>query len=444
MSINKSLVGPTLRSVRPWVGAALLTLVTATAVSLPARAQISQVDRVIAVVNNEVITQTEFQNRLSKSRARLIAARQPVPSDDVLSKEVLEQIIIERAESQHARQVGIRISDDQIESAIQNIAQNNKMSVSELNSQLRLERISQAEFRETVKGQIIRARLRETVVQSNVNVSEADIDAYLLNATTDGKLKTEYDVEQIFLKIAEGSSEADVAQKTAQAQGLIERLKAGESFEAVGAGVSDAPAGGKLGWRSLAELPEVFSKQIKSLKAGETSELIRSPAGLHILRLVDVRGTGAANAKPVTQTRVRHILIRPSDGDGEDQITRRLSEIKDRVEAGDAKFEDMAKQYSVDGSANLGGDLGWVYAGDTVPAFERAMDALQPNQISEPIRTQFGFHIIQLVDRREEKASEDRQRLMARQALIEKRTNEAFDEWLSELRDRTYVELRLE
>jgi peptidyl-prolyl cis-trans isomerase SurA len=416
-------------------------------VTMSANAQVVAVDRVIAVVNDEVITETEYRGRIAQARERLLGARQAVPPEKELNEQVLEQIIIERAERQHAKLIGIKVNDDQIEAAIRNIAKNNKMTVSELNSQLQVERVTREEFRETVRGQIIRARLRESVARSQISVSEADIDAFLSSdqPNSSGAAATEYNVEQIFLKIPEGASESEVQERQAQAEQLLVRLEAGDDFTAVGAPVSDAPAGGKLGWRGLNDLPEIFASQIKVMKAGATSQVVRSPAGLHILKLVDVRGVGAAaKGKSVTQTRVRHILIRPSDGDGESEITRRLSEIKDRVEAGDAKFEDMAKQYSVDGSANLGGDIGWIYPGDTVPEFERTMDSLQPGQISEPIRTDFGFHIIQLVERRQEKASEDRQRLTARQAIVEKRTNEAFEEWLAELRDRTYVELRLE
>lgn len=408
--------------------------------------QVLPVDRVIAVVNNEVITERELYNRLVTARNRLLAQNQPLANNEErLRRELLEQIILERAESQHASELGIQVTEQQIDRAIETIAKENKLSAVELTERLASEGVTQQMFRADVRNQIVRARIRETVIQSRITVSDADIDAQLLARSGAGALQPQYNVRQVFVRVPEGSSESTVDELKANIELLRTRLLQGEAVDVVALDASDAPDNGNLGWRQLKDLPEIFAREVREMKAGDFSPVVRSPAGLHVLQLIDVRkGGGTAAGPPVVQTRVRHILIRPEDGVGETEILRRLAEIRDRVLGGTAQFEDMARQYSVDGSAGRGGDIGWVYPGDTVPRFERAMNNLAPGQISEPVRTQFGFHLIQLIERREEAASQERQRRLARQEIIRKRTAEAYREWRAELRDRTYVELRLE
>lgn len=409
-------------------------------------AQVLPVDRVIAVVNDEVITARELHNRLNAARERLAAQNQPLANDEErLRRELLEQIILERAESQHARELGITITEQQVDSAIENIARENGLTAQALTERLASEGVPYQAFRRDIRNQIVQARLRETVIQSRISVSDADIDAYLIARNGADALQPQFQVRQLFIRVPEGTDEARVGELNAQVSALRNRLQAGESMDAVVADASEAPDGGNFGWRQLKELPEIFANAVQDMQPGELSGVIRSPAGFHVLKLLGKRDGGLqADGPPVIQTRVRHILIRPEDGVGEAQILRRLEEIRDRVSGGTASFEDMARQYSVDGSAGRGGDIGWVYPGDTVPAFERAMNGLAPGQISQPVRTQFGFHLIQLIERREEAASQERMRRMARQEIIRQRTAEAYREWRAELRDRTYVELRLE
>lgn len=441
-------------SLRQWLasrlaGAGLLGLALMP-LGLPeaAFAQVEPVDRVIAVVNNEVVTERELARQVRVVQDRLRQRQASVPPPDVLEKRVLEQIILDRAQAQAARERGITINESQVDRGIDQIARDNRLSLAQLREQLQREGISFATFRDDIRQQIIRARLREATVGSNVRVSDADIDAWLAEQAGKQQQATELQVSQLLLQLPEDPSESEVSAKRRLADEITAQLKDGASFAVLVARYSDAPNaasnGGSLGWRTLDQLPRLFADAVSGMAVGDISPVVQSPAGLHILKLVDKRGGASALDQPIPQTKVRHILIRPSDALSEDEIRRQMQSIRERLIAGQVDFAAMARQYSVDGSAANGGELGWVYAGDTVPEFERAMDALAPNQISEPIRTQFGFHLIEVLDRRSDSASPERRRQIARRALIEEKTEAAWREWLDELRARTYVEYRFE
>ena len=410
-----------------------------------ADAAVEPVDRVIAVVNNEVITARELDAEVAMVRQR---AGPGLPEPAELEDRVLERIIIDRAQMQAARERGIVVNEFQIDRALERIAAENNLTAAQMRDRLRGDGLSMAQFREDIRGQITKARLREAVVESQVQVSDADINAWLAEQEGKKKQAVQLQVAQLLLQVSESASAEVLAQKQQLASDLLERLRQGADFKTLVAEYSDAPNaaanGGELGWRTLEQLPRLFADAVRSLRDGEIAPVVRSPAGLHLLKVVGRRGEPDQLDKPIQQTQVRHILIRPSASLSEDEIRRRLESIRERVLAGNVSFEAMAKQYSVDGSAANGGALGWVYAGDTVPEFERAMDALQPGQISAPIRTQFGFHLIEVLDRREDAASPERQRQAARRALFESRSDAAWGEWLDELRARTYVEKRFE
>jgi len=301
-----------------------------------------------------------------------------------------------------------------------------------------------------VRGQIVRQRLREREIDSKVQISDADVDAFLAaqsgGASSD---RTQLHIAQILLRLPEGASAEQIERQRLRAEEIERQLRAGADFGRLAAAFSDAPeamSGGSLGWRTPDRLPQLFVDAVRSLNPGGFSAVLRSPAGFHVLELIERRSESmpVAAGQPVVQTHARHILIRPNEVVSEEEAVRRLREIKQRIEGGTGDFAELARQYSVDGSAGRGGDLGWVYPGDTVPEFERAMNALAPGQLSDPVRTPFGVHLIEVVERRTDESSPDRLRQQARQALRERRIEENYEDWLRQLRDRTYVEYKLD
>lgn len=433
---NPAVVNPSAPAVTTTIGAA----------STPGPVEI---DRVIAVVNNDVITAVELGGRLKTIEVQLRRQNVEMPPPDVLRTQVLDRMIVERAQMQLAREVGIRVDDSQIDRAVAMIADQNRLTVPQLRDRVEREGSTFARFREDLRTEILVSRVREREVDARVQISEADIDSFL---SDQGSLRTgpvEYNLAQILLRLPEGASDEQIARQRARGEELVKQAQRGVDFARLAASFSDAPeamSGGALGWRSEGRLPELFLNAVSRLRPGETAELVRSPNGFHVIKVLDRRDAagGKLGGAPIKQTRARHILIRPTELVTEAEALRRLREIKQRVEQGAATFADLARQYSVDGSAGNGGDLGWVYQGDTVPEFERAMDALEPNVVSEPVRSPFGWHLIVVEQRRVDEASPDRVRQQARLALRERRADEAYQDWLRQLRDRTYVELRLD
>ena len=410
---------------------------------------IRELDRVVAVVNSDVITLRELERRADLVSAQIRRRGTEVPPRDVLLRQLLEQMILDRAQQQMAREYGIRVDAQTLDRAIAGIAQENAMSVAQLRQRVEREGQDFDSFREDVRGEILRTRLREREVDARVQVSEADVDAFLAAQTGQPASQAEYRIAQILLRVPEGANAEQIERQRLRGEELLRQIAAGESFARLAAAFSDAPdalEGGMLDWRTADRLPDLFVKAVEPLSPGQLTPLLRSPAGFHILRLADKR-EGSRNpiqGEPVTQTRTRHILIRPNEVISEDEAFRRLREIRERVQAGAADFAEMARQYSADGSAGRGGDLGWVYPGDTVPEFERAMNALPPGAISEPVRTPFGVHLIQVVERRTDEASPERLRQRVREILRAQRIEERYQDWLRQLRDSTYVEYKLD
>jgi peptidyl-prolyl cis-trans isomerase SurA len=411
---------------------------------------IQEVDRVVAVVNKDVITLRELERRVEMVSRQLSRQGAELPPRNVLLRQLLERMIVDRAQLQLAREYGLRVDDQTLDRAVAGIAQENGLSLAQLRQRVEGEGQSFSRFREDIRGEILRARLREREVDSKVQVSEADIDAFLAAQGAQPESATEYRVAQILLRVPEGATPEQIEGQRKRGEELRKQLENGASFARLAAAFSDAPEalnGGLLDWRPADRLPELFAKTVAPMKVGEVSALLRSAAGFHLLQLADKRDGGAGKSvqtAPVTQTRARHILIRPNELVSEDEAIRRLREIRQRVEGGTAEFAEMARQYSSDGSAGRGGDLGWIYPGDTVPEFERAMGALAPGQLSEPVRTPFGVHLIQVIDRRTDEASPERVRQRAREVLRARRIEERYEDWLRQLRDSTYVEYKLE
>lgn len=424
-----------------------LCLFAAAAALAQTRPAPRELDRVVAVVNADVITANELKVRLRSVERQLQRQRIEAPPADVLEKQILERLILDRALVQSARDQGIRVDDAQVDRAIARIAEDSKITPAQLRRQIETDGIPFQKFREDIREEILSARLREREVDARIQISEADVDAFLEEQRGAPAAPPVFDLSQILLRVPEGASAEQIERQRQRGEDIIRQLRGGADFAKLAASFSDAPdalSGGAIGPRPADRLPQLFVDAVAGLKPGEIAALTRSPNGFHVLKLVDRREGGNAQfaGAPVAQTRARHILIRPSELVSETEAVRRLQQIRQRVSSGRDDFADMARQYSSDGSAARGGDLGWLYPGDTVPEFERAMDGLQPGQISEPVRSSFGIHLIQVVERRTDAASPDRIRALARQALRERRIEETVQDWLRQVRDRTYVEYR--
>lgn len=408
------------------------------------RSEPQPIDRVIAVVNQEAITARELQNRVGIVEQQLREQRRATPPQDVLMRQVLEQMILARVQFQYAKEIGARPSEAEIDRAVAEVAQQNGVSLQQMREQLSQQGIGLATFREQIAGEIITLRLREREASSKVTISEAEIDAQL--AKRGGAATFEYEIAQILLRLPTNPDPAAVQAKMAQAEQLAKRAREGADFGDLARENSEAPEalkGGGLGWRTAERLPELFVNAVARLEPGQVPPVVRSPAGLHVLKLVDRRGQ-SPQAGSVTQARARHILLPAATPAAEEEARRRLLEFRRSIRAGTDSFPSLARQFSVDGSAAKGGELGWLFPGEAVPAFERAMKELSVGEISEPVRTPFGVHLIEVLERRSAENSPGQMRAAARQALREQKADEAFDQWLREMRDRAYVEYRLE
>ena len=401
-------------------------------------------DRIVAVVNEDVITRRDLDDRMRVVSVQLREKGTPAPPTDVLEKQVLDRMIYTRVQLQFAKETGLRVDDGQLDSAIARIAENNKITPAKLRETLEKDGVSFAKFREDIRDEIVMSRLREREVDNKITVAESEIDN-LLNAlkSQDGKTE-EFDLSHILVRVPEQASPEQLSDRRARAEKALAQIKAGTDFRQVAASFSDAPdavQGGAMGWRELARLPSIFAETIKSMSPGEVSAILRSPNGMHIVRLNGRRGQNAPVI--VSQTHPRHILIKTSEVVSEGDARERLVKLKERLD-NKADFAELARLQSEDGSASRGGDLGWLSPGDTVPEFEKAMDALKVGEISGPVRSPFGWHIIQVIERRNEDMSKQRERLQARASLREQKADEAYQEWLRQLRDKAFVEFRLE
>ncbi len=414
-----------------------------------ARSAPRPVDRIVAVVNDEVVTANELRVRARLAEAQLRRQKIQPPASDVLERQVLERMIVDRAQLQLARETGVRVDDATVNAALGRIAESNGLSVQALRQRLEADGVSFAQFRDDIRQDIILNRLREREVDSRIQISDSELANFIAEQSGVAADSEEVNIAQILLRVPENSPSDRIDTTRKRADELIEQLKTGTDFARVAASFSNAPEalqGGELGWRSADRLPTLFIDAIKGLKPGDVSPVIRSPNGFHILKVLGRRsGVDSKLATgPVQQTHARHILMRVSDLTPEPEIKRRLQEFKTRIEAGQIEFGTLARLHSVDPSGSRGGDLGWLYPGDTVPEFERSMSALKINEISAPVQSPFGWHLIQVLERRTEQASTERARLQARQALRDRKADEAYLDWMRQLRDKTYVEYRLD
>jgi peptidyl-prolyl cis-trans isomerase SurA len=416
---------------------------TSIAQAQEAPGKIQPVDNILVIVNDDVITRHELDTRLAIVVGQLKKQGTPLPEAAVLEKQILERMIGDLLQQQFAKETGLRIDDAQLDKALIRIAQQNKLpSLAIFRSKIEQDGVDFNKFREEIRTEILTARLREREIDSKLVVSDNEIENYINNQSKQVGKGEELNLAHIMIVVPEQASAEKIQTYKLRAEQALAKLNSGSPFAQVAAGYSDASdalQGGNLGWRPTDRLPAMFVEALQKLRPGELSGILRSPNGFHILKLIERRSKDSAVV--ISQTHARHILIKTSELVPESEAKNRLSEVKLRIDKG-ADFAEQAKLYSEDGSAPQGGDLGWLSPGETVPEFEGPMDALKVGQISGLVQSGFGWHLIQVLERRNADVSEEQKKMQARNAIRSLRSDEAFQDWLRQLRDRAFIEYR--
>jgi peptidyl-prolyl cis-trans isomerase SurA len=420
----------------------LLLLLPSIMAAAPAPSTASgKIDRILVIVNDDVITETELANRLLETKKQLTLEKIKTPPDDILRKQLLDRMVLERLQLQLAVQTGIRVAESDVDQAIETIARRNNLSEENFLKTLAKSGMDVDAFRAQTRDQLTIQHLLEREISNRVNVTDSEVSHFLENPQSRADMDVTYNLSHILIGIPESASPEAIQAAKKRADDILRQLKAGADFEQIAVSYSqgaDALKGGSLGWKKPGELPELFLSALSSLSPGGISEILRSPNGFHILKLNDKRG--AAQAEAVTQTHVRHILLRTSEIQSLEDARQKLLNLRERVENGD-DFAALARAHSEDsGTAANGGDLGWVNPGMMVPEFEKAMNALKPNQLSQPVRTSFGLHLIQVLDRRTHDITQERMEAAARQQIHARKADERYEQWARQLRDEAFVE----
>lgn len=464
-----------------------------------------EVDGIVAIANKEVITQRELDARIAQTKADLKRQKIALPPDDLLAAQLLQRLITEKVLNQEARRFKLVITDENVQQTLELIAERNKVTIAQMRKQIESGGVTWDEYLATLKKEVMMDRLRQRVADSNIIISDAEVDNFLReqNARQSGGLAAlggrapsptasgapeapavddgqplVFALAQILVRVPEGASPEQVASLRKRAEDILNRLKGGASFESLAAGMSDGAEsmrGGQLGARPVQGWPDLFVNAVKNLKDGQVSGIVQSGNGFHILKMLARSDVGAGAAKSakntapppppapnpnqpngppvigakqgpmlVQQTKARHILIKTSPVVTDEMAQQRMKEIQARVIEGKEPFSDLAKRFSNDSSAPQGGDLGWLNPGETVPPFDRAMNELKIGEVSQPVKTQFGWHLIVVDDRRTQDMAEQFQRNQVRQFLFQKRSEAAFEEWIAQVRNQSYVDNRLE
>jgi peptidyl-prolyl cis-trans isomerase SurA len=418
--------------------AASLATAFITATALQANTEV--IDQVVAIVDDDIIMASELRERVAAVTENLKSRDVQMPPEDTLIRETLDRLILENIQLQKGTRVGVRISDAQLNSAMQRIAGQNRMDLDQFRQALEQEGQSYVAMREQVRREMIIQRVQGGNVNQRIQITDKEVDNFL--ATPEGQKLTqpEYHIAHALLAISPDASDAEVAAAQAYVDKMVQRIRAGESFEQVMSSTSGQYtfSGGDLGWRKLDDLPSLFSNVAPSLAAGQTADPIRSDSGFHIIYMAEKRG----GEQMVAQTEVRHILIKPSEIMTDDQARELVIQLKDRAIAGE-DFSELAREYSEDiGSAQEGGELGWTSPGQMVPEFDAAMKKTAIDEISDPVRTQFGWHILQVEGRRENDMTNEATRAKAMDYLHNRKYQEELDAWLRQIRDEAFVDIK--
>ncbi len=403
------------------------------------------VDFIVALVNSEPITNNEVRARLLRVEQQITQQGAAMPPRAELVPQVLEQLVAERVQIQQARELGIQVDEATLAQAEESIAAQNQMSLADFRRRLAAEGVDANRLRSDLRNQILVQRLREREVESRTQVSESDIDGYIREQSAGVALsELQLNLAHVLVLVPEGATEAQVSERQARAQQAADRARAGGDFAALAREFSDAPEkvnGGEFGLRPADRLPELFVNATRALGVGDVAGPLRSPAGFHVLKLLDKRQAGLPDAF-VTQTRARHILLRVTPQLSAQAAAAQLDGYRQQIAEGKASFTDLARAHSQDGSAPEGGDLGWASPGQFVPEFEQVMNSLRPGEISQPLASRFGVHLIQVTERRNQPLTQREQRDMIRAVVRERKGNEALTSWLQDLRGRAFVEYR--
>jgi len=423
--------------------AALVLLCAGAAAGAQGRNELRPGDYIIAVVNQELVTAVEVQMRLARAQDEAKRSGARLPPEAELRSQVLDALVEERVIVTYARDSGMKVDDVDVDRAVQNVAAQNQLTLDQLRERIKRDGLDYPRLRANLRDQIMVERLREREVGQRIRITDGDVDKLLEQQRASVSADIELNIAQILVSVPEGASEAETAARRARAEQALNRVKAGEAFDAVAREVSEdgnRQKGGELGLKPSSRLPDPFVEAVRGLQPGQVAPaLLRTGAGFHALKLLERKDAAAIR---VTQTRARHILLRPSAQLSAETAARRLADYRRQIESGARSFEDIARQYSEDGSAPQGGDLGWVPPGVMVPEFEEAMDKLQPGAISPPVVSRFGVHLVQVLERRQVALDAKQVREQARNVLREQKFDEAYAEWAKDLRARAYIEMR--
>ncbi|GAB3353873.1 peptidylprolyl isomerase [Chromohalobacter beijerinckii] len=412
---------------------------------LVALAQPQPLDRIVAVVNKDAIMQSQLEDRVAQVSQQMASRNVPVPDKEDLRRQVLDRMIVEQIQLQMADRANVSIDDTQLNAAVRDIAENNDMSLDEFADSLEADGMSLAAVREQVRREMLLRQVQQSQVASRVNVTDREVDRYLEQQGESSN--TAYHLAHILVSLPESPTPEQVEQAQAEARDLYRRLQDGADFQQLATADSDgeqALSGGDLGWRRGDQLPTIFADVVPQLADGEVSEPVRSPSGFHLVKRIETRGGQGEQKTVITENQVRHILIGTNPNRNDEQAEALAEDIRQRI-AGGESFAELAQQYSDDdGSALDGGELGWVRPGQMVPAFEDAVSDMDVGELSQPVRSRFGYHVIELEDRRQKDVTRDAQREQVRQTLFQRKVNDELEAWTQEIRSGAYIDNRLE
>lgn len=410
-----------------------------------ARPAIVELDRIVAIANDEVITSTQLDSYINTIKKQLAQSKTKLPDDKILQRQALERLILQSLQLQLAQKQGIRVDDETINNVIENIARQNQLSLTQFREVLTRDGFSFSEFRDNIQKEIIIARLQKKLVENQITITEQEIENYLVRQKTASNNNTKYHLGHILIALPEAATPEQIQKTRSKAEVILNKLRSVADFKQTAAAVSDgqqALKGGDLGWLEAGQVPSIFEGVVENLQVNQISDLVRSPSGFHILKLFDKKISKRQHI--VQQTLARHILIKPNEVTSNDQVQQRLQRLRERIIAGE-DFATLSQASSDDkASAANGGSLGWTSPGTMVPEFQEIMDKLSPGEISQPFQSRYGWHIVQVMSRRQHDDTEQFNRSKARQTLGERKLSEATQNWLRRLRDESYVEHRLD